>query len=140
MEPLNKLITEDRLIIGIPILIIIITGIYFLLKPIQYKNQRPLSPEYSSRFEGSTPEEVQKKLVDSEEKFIGSIDYKYTNPEKTEANIHMFNDYTGDDSVMAYDYIYTILKKDDVWRIINAKNRWKCRSIFFESWTTSPCI
>lgn len=133
---MNKLKNPDVWIIGIP-LVIILLGALFLFKPVPY--QEGPNASYYYYFEGSTPEEIQNKLVEREEKFIGSINYKYTNSERTVADIHMVNDYTGDDSVMATDRIYTLAKEGEIWKIIKVKSRWKCREIFFEIWTTSMC-
>ncbi len=133
---MNKL-NPDLWIIGVPALIIIV-GAYLLFKPTEYKDQPIPNSEDYSHLAGITPEEIQDTLVSEQEKFVGTIDYKYTNFEKTVVDIHMFNDYTGDDSVTATDEIYTATKEDQLWKIISVKKRWKCRGLFF-GWTTSVC-
>ena len=80
-------------------------------------------------------------LIQSQEDFNGTISIETDMPNHDRAEITFINNYSGDDSVGAKEYIMIAVKKGQTWTITESKTHWKCsRDLFFSSyWTTSNC-
>ncbi len=87
----------------------------------------------------SDTKSLAQQLIANDEFFSGGIEMKYTTLERHTVEVKVRNDMTGDDSVIAKEYVIKAVNNGSEWKMVENKIHWKCRGDIFGFWTTSTC-